>query len=613
MTTFDASYDCSDDKIRIRASSRLDAETYARVKAAGFGWAPKQDLFYAVWNPSREDLALELAGDIEDECTSLEERAAQRAERFSEYESHRARDAEQARKAVSAIADGIPFGQPILVGHHSERHARRDAERIENGMRKAVQMWETKEYWQRRAAASLGHAARHEVPAVRARRIKTLEAAQRKAQRDLAESEARADSWRRLSDPNSLKRKDGTLLTFAERVIFLARIGAGCSYELEGKLERGELTPEAAQASVITGHEASAAHEQRWISHLENRLVYERALLSESGYVPPAKPKSKADLPILNYAGRLSYRTRYSRDVMECDATPMTKAEYSKIGTDYKGTVVSSCGTHRLRTALLRDHAYHVVVLTDSKQHARPDAATVAAQAEEDEVARDLLLARKTEQMQARIEASKAAAPECEKAAEEAAPFKAIKTALKAGVQVVVAPQLFPTPPELAAEMVAQARIQAGDKVLEPSAGTGNILRAIVNHEALRENGPAPHVVAVEINQALADALPKHLASDVVCEDFLKITSEHPVCPDTEGGFDRVLMNPPFGQAQDIAHIRHALTFLAPGGRLVAICANGPRQQAELRPLATTWEELPEGTFAEAGTNVRTVLMTVQR
>jgi hypothetical protein len=52
---------------------------------------------------------------------------------------------------------------------------------------------------------------------------------------------------------------------------------------------------------------------------------------------------------------------------------------------------------------------------------------------------------------------------------------------------------------------------------------------------------------------------------------------------------------------------------LKPGGRLVAICANGPRQQAELRPLATNWEELPEGTFAEQGTNVRAALMTVQR
>jgi len=35
--------------------------------------------------------------------------------------------------------DGIPLGQPILVGHHSERRARRDAERIDNGIRRMVE------------------------------------------------------------------------------------------------------------------------------------------------------------------------------------------------------------------------------------------------------------------------------------------------------------------------------------------------------------------------------------------------------------------------------------------------------------------------------------------
>jgi hypothetical protein len=49
--------------------------------------------------------------------------------------------------------------------------------------------------------------------------------------------------------------------------------------------------------------------------------------------------------------------------------------------------------------------------------------------------------------------------------------------------------------------------------------------------------------------------------------------------------------------------------MLAPGGRLVALCADGPRQQERLRPLAETWEEIPAGTFQ--GTNVRSVLLTI--
>jgi len=38
-------------------------------------------------------------------------------------------------------------------------------------------------------------------------------------------------------------------------------------------------------------------------------------------------------------------------------------------------------------------------------------------------------------------------------------------------------------------------------------------------------------------------------------------------------------MNPPFENGADIKHIQHAMKMLKPGGRLVAICANGPRQQ----------------------------------
>jgi len=51
-------------------------------------------------------------------------------------------------------------------------------------MRRAINLWETSEYWQRRAAGAIAHAKYKELPAVRARRIKKLEAEQRKVQRD---------------------------------------------------------------------------------------------------------------------------------------------------------------------------------------------------------------------------------------------------------------------------------------------------------------------------------------------------------------------------------------------------------------------------------------------
>jgi hypothetical protein len=67
------------------------------------------------------------------------ERREARAERLREWADKREARAASDFEAVHTLADSIPFGQPILVGHHSERHARRDAQRIDSGMRRGIE------------------------------------------------------------------------------------------------------------------------------------------------------------------------------------------------------------------------------------------------------------------------------------------------------------------------------------------------------------------------------------------------------------------------------------------------------------------------------------------
>ena len=67
------------------------------------------------------------------------ERRENRAARRREWAEKRAAKSEGAFKSASALADNIPLGQPILVGHHSEKRARRDQDRIHNGMRKGIE------------------------------------------------------------------------------------------------------------------------------------------------------------------------------------------------------------------------------------------------------------------------------------------------------------------------------------------------------------------------------------------------------------------------------------------------------------------------------------------
>lgn len=340
MTTYTATYSPEDNKIRLRASSRLDKETYDRVRAAGFIWAPKQELFVApMWTPQRHDLAQELAGEVGDEDTSLVERAEQRSERFENYSKNRGADAANASAAVDVIAGNIPFGQPILVGHHSERRARKDAERIEAGMRKAVKMWETSEYWTQRAAGALHHAKYKELPRTRARRIKTLGADMRIHERNLKLIESQlANDHATMECPNAMPDDERNALSRIDRA------------------------------------PRSIAFQQRWITHYKNRIAYETAMLAEACALQliEKKPRPK-QAAIINTPEPIIMKGMYRNPDELQTPVHMTKAEYMARPDGYRGCRKTSTGL-RVRVALITaagkpaySGCYLPVFLTDSK------------------------------------------------------------------------------------------------------------------------------------------------------------------------------------------------------------------------------------------------------
>ena len=625
--TYTATYSPDDNKLRLYASTRLDAETYARVKAAGFKWAPKQELFVApAWTPDREDLLLELAGEIDDEDRSLVDRAEERAERFDGYSERRGEEAERARKAVDTIAQRFDGGQPILVGHHSERRARKDAERIESGMRNALRLWDTARYWTDRAAGAIGHAKYKERPDVRARRIKTIEADQRKMQRTRAQIVTKLDAWEVAKTTEQARALAGFYhLNFnvaprEDQPQWPWTASHVLQPDGERRAECPAMTVDQVRDILRERTPRALARADRWLAHYDNRLAYERAMLAEAGFVEPPKRASRAVLPLLNYDGEVRVRNRWNPDIDTFTAHPMTKAEYAAIGKDYTGTAISEDGTHRLRMAILHNPTRRVAVfLTDAKAHPRPGTGEAAAevdarvQAGQDRIQR-------AAKARADVQASNAEAvrratgpkPEPAPAADESAveAFERLRKAAKVGVQVVSASQLFPTPASLADEVVAYADIEPGMRVLEPSAGMGALL------DAIDRAVDGVHAVAVEINATLANRIDATRRA-VVHGDFLACDAESFAALVPDGQFDRIVMNPPFGNGADIRHILHAMNFLAPGGRLVSLCATGPRQTRILRPLTEShggqWVELPPGAFAESGTMVRAALLVLNK
>lgn len=123
---------------------------------------------------------------------AMEEAEADRAEHMDDRaealhtKAGRKNAAADARhEAAKQIADGIPAGQPILVGHHSEKRHRRDMARIDAGMRAAIALEGEATAAADRAASAEKHMARREDPRRVARRIETLEADRRGVQRDI--------------------------------------------------------------------------------------------------------------------------------------------------------------------------------------------------------------------------------------------------------------------------------------------------------------------------------------------------------------------------------------------------------------------------------------------
>lgn len=179
----------------------------------------------------------------------------------------------------------------------------------------------------------------------------------------------------------------------------------------------------------------------------------------------------------------------------------------------------------------------------------------------------------------------------------------------------------FWTPPELALDMVKRAGLNTrfrgiGPRVLEPSAGSGNIVRPLLDWGC--------DVDAVEIHAPTAKRLVEQFdrAADrrqltVHARDFVGWAHR-----DETPRFDAVVMNPPFSNCQDCDHIRLAHRLVKPGGRLVAVAsphwtfagdAKSVLFRRWLDELGAKVTELPVGTFAESGTQVGARLIEIAK
>ena len=147
-----------------------------------------------------------------------------------------------------------------------------------------------------------------------------------------------------------------------------------------------------------------------------------------------------------------------------------------------------------------------------------------------------------------------------------------------------VSHQFYPTPEHIAERVIELAEIEPGMRVLEPSAGTGDIAVLI------------PGIHCIEVSALRCDVL-RARGLSVEQGDFLK----------HEGQYDRIVMNPPFSEGRWQAHIQHAYELLASGGRMAAVIPSSAKGK-ELLPGCKYHD-----VFDFPGTSIQVVLMTASK
>ncbi len=127
-------------------------------------------------------------------------------------------------------------------------------------------------------------------------------------------------------------------------------------------------------------------------------------------------------------------------------------------------------------------------------------------------------------------------------------------------IDAVGADGFYPTPSDIAKEMLSSLKMDYIESVLEPSAGKGDLANAVKEWFASGYKDCDTDIDCIEINPDLR-AILRGKGFNVVHDDFLGFhTFKH---------YDLVIMNPPFAEGDK--HLMHALELIKSGGTVVCL------------------------------------------
>lgn len=173
--------------------------------------------------------------------------------------------------------------------------------------------------------------------------------------------------------------------------------------------------------------------------------------------------------------------------------------------------------------------------------------------------------------------------------------------------------QFYHSPGAVVDELLSGLYLKPGARVLEPSAGTGHIVRELLAKKV--------DVTAIEIHPGRVKQL-RELEGEIcqVIEGNFLDTNASPI-------YAAAVLNPPFFGTHWMDHVRHAWDFLEPGGQLRAVLPISAElgetkahiafrrwaEKVNARSWGSIFADLPPESFAEAGTRINTVILSLTK
>jgi len=173
-----AIYNRATDWLSITFKQKPSREILTGLKSHGFRWKPYRKSWIAKWSTDREKKLKQLVGSIDVINRSVD--YTKKAEIMQMRAGKHEQKAKEHDKTFSGLMRAIPLGQPILVGHHSEKRHRRDLARMEQHLKKTVEESEIAKNYAEKAQRYQQIATHGESPVLLHRRIQRLEAEERK-------------------------------------------------------------------------------------------------------------------------------------------------------------------------------------------------------------------------------------------------------------------------------------------------------------------------------------------------------------------------------------------------------------------------------------------------